>query len=227
MLTIREEEERIFAEWRRDREGFVADGIVDEEAYLASEPKLLFVMKEVNDPGGGDWDLRQFVWDGARSQTWDNVTRWVRGIRQLPSELSWDQLGEITEEHRRDTLRSIAAINVKKSPGGHTTDNQALWEIANADKTHFNEQFHLYDPDVTICCGSVTSDIFHGLVDFAADPNWLMTTRGIWFHERSSGKFVISYAHPEARVAACLLYYGIVDALREIGARERATACTR
>ncbi|MCX7000732.1 MAG: hypothetical protein NT106_10645 [Candidatus Sumerlaeota bacterium] len=215
-MTIREAEESLFAQWRKDREGFVADGVVDEESYLSSNPKLLVVMKEVNDPGGGDWDLRQFIAEGARSQTWDNITRWVHGIRRLPSELPWAQLSEITEESRRSTLRSISAINVKKSPGGHTTDNKALWGISGADKKYFNRQFALYNPDITICCGSVTSNILHRLVDFTPPPKWLMTTRGVLYHERAPEKFVISYAHPEARVADCLLFYGIVDALREI-----------
>ena len=206
----------LFAQWRHDRGGFVADGVVDEQSYRTSKPKLLFVMKEVNDPGGGDWDLRKFIAEGARSQTWDNITRWVQGIRKLPSEIPWDQLTEITEDSRRATLRSISAINLKKSPGGHTTDNKALWGISGADKEYFNKQFGLYDPDITICCGSVTSNILHWLVDFTTLPNWLMTTRGVWFHECAPGKFVISYAHPAARVADCLLYYGIVDALREI-----------
>jgi len=215
-MTISAAEESLFAEWRLDRQGFVADGVVDEDSYRARAPKLLFVMKEVNDPGGGDWDLRQFIAEGARPQTWDNITRWVQGIKRLPAETPWQQLEEVSEENRRTTLRSIAAINLKKSPGGHTTDNKALWGISGADKGYLNKQFALYDPDITICCGSVTSNILHGLVDFATAPKWQMTTRGVWFHEPAPGKFIISYAHPEARVADCLLYYGLVDAVREI-----------
>ena len=36
--------------------------------------------------------------------------------------------------------------------------------------------------------------------------------------------YVIRYAHPEARVADCLLYYGVVDAVREI-ATNRFSYC--
>ena len=43
-----------------------------------------------------------------------------------------------------------------------------------------------------------------------------MTTRGIWYFREASGRIVISYAHPEARVKDCLLYYGLVDAVREV-----------
>jgi hypothetical protein len=215
-MTITEKENLLFGEWRKDREEFVSDGLVDEASYINCDLKLMFVLKEVNDPDGGGWDLRKFVREGGRPQTWDNVTRWVKGIRGLPSEIEWNELSEITEVKRRDILRSICAINLKKTPGGHTTDNQSLWGVSNKDKEFFRKQFSLYKPDIIIGCGSATTDLLYSLVDFGTDPIWMMTTRGIWYHEYLPGKFVISYAHPEARVADCLLYYGLIDALREI-----------
>jgi len=213
-MTITEKENSLFDEWRKNREGFVSDGLVDETSYLKSGLKLMFVLKEVNDPDGGDWDLRQFVREGGRPRTWDNITRWVKGIRSLPSEVRWNELSEITEVQRRDTLTSICAINLKKSPGGHTTDNQSLWEVSNKDREFIRRQFAFYNADIVIGCG--TTDLLYSLVDFGSNPVWLMTTRGVWYHEYFPKKFVISYAHPEARVAGYLLYYGLIDALREI-----------
>ena len=228
-MTITEREKDLFSEWKRNREGFVEDGVIDEKSYLKNDLKILFVMKEVNDPGGGNWDLRQFIREGARSQTWDNITRWVAGIRCLPNEIYWAELAKITIERRIDVLRSICVINLKKSPGGHTTDNKALWGISSTDKEYINRQLSLYDADVTICCGSVTSNIFHSLVSFTPPPEWVMTKRGIWYHQHSSKKIVISYAHPEARVTDCLLYYGIIDAVKEIltnsEARKKRMSC--
>ena len=43
-----------------------------------------------------------------------------------------------------------------------------------------------------------------------------MTARGIWYHEYQKNKYIIQYSHPEARVADCLLYYGLLDAINEI-----------
>lgn len=215
-MTINEKEKVLFDEWQTNREGFVADGLVDEGSYLESSLRLMFVLKEVNDPGGGYWDLRQFIREGGRRQTWDNITRWVKGIRSLPLDLKWDEISEISAAQRRDALMSICAINLKKSPGGHTTDNQRLCEVSNKDKTFICRQFALYEADVVIGCGKVTTDLMYGLVDFGCAPKWMMTTRGIWYHEYFPKKYFISYAHPEARVADCLLYYGLIDALREI-----------
>lgn len=215
-MGITRQEENLFAEWRESRTGFVADGVADEQEYQASTPKLLFILKEVNDPDGGDWDLRKYMREGGRSQTWNNITRWTEGIRNISSDLSWQDLNEIDEPRRIKAITSIAAMNLKKAPGGYTADHAQLTIVAAEDKEFLNRQFALYDPDIIICCGTPTSDTFHWLIDFEENPAWKVTRRGIWFHEFKPGKFVIRYAHPEARVADCILYYGLVDAVREI-----------
>ena len=213
-MGIRDLEEKLFAQWRTNRPGFVADGVADETFYLSTTPRLLFILKEVNDPNGGDWDLRQFMREGGRKQTWDNITRWVEGIRKLRNDIPWSDLEDINEERRRTALLSIAAINLMKSPGGHTTDAGLLAATATQDKALINEQFGFYNPNLVICCG--VSDIFHWLVDLGAEPQWRKTKRGVWFHEFKPKKFVVAFSHPEARCADNLLYYGLVDAIREI-----------
>jgi hypothetical protein len=213
-MSIFKAEEELFAEWRACRPDFVADGVANEEAYLESSRKLLFVLKEVNSPGDGGWDLRDLLRTPDRYQTWNNITRWVEGIRRLPQDAPWHEFIEVDEERRRQALISIAAVNLKKSPGGHTTDAAELAKIAEEDKIFLNKQFLLYDADFIICCG--TSDVFHWLVSICENPDWKVTSRGIMFHEYKPGKFVISYSHPEARCAPSLLYYGLIDAVREI-----------
>ena len=39
-------------EWSACRVGFSPDGIIDENYYLKSNPKILLIMKEVNDKNG-------------------------------------------------------------------------------------------------------------------------------------------------------------------------------
>ena len=50
------QETQLLNEWAAGCDGFIRDGVVDAERYLASEIKLLFLLKEVN--GGSDCDLR-------------------------------------------------------------------------------------------------------------------------------------------------------------------------
>jgi len=218
-MSIRDRENELFEKWSANRQRFVKDGVVDEKSYLNSSAKIMLVLKEVNDPGGGNWDLREFIREGARSQTWDNITRWIYGIRNINKDIEWKEVQEISEERRKEYLKSICAINLKKSPGGHTTNNNVLSQVANKDKVFLNEQFSIYNsdlPDLIICCGSVVSELFHNLIEFSEKPNWKMTKRGIWYYEYQINKYVIEYSHPETRVANCLLYYGLVDAVREI-----------
>lgn len=212
-MNISDLEEQLFSQWQGSREGFVRDGVVSEKDYLESNPKIAFILKEVNDPDGGGWDLREFIAEGGRSQTWDNITRWVHGIRNRKSIPNWDFYSKITNEFRMEILRSICAINLKKSPGTHTTDTASLNAVANEDKAYIQRQFEIYDPDMTICGG--TGDLFKWVVGHAS-KDWKTTSRGIWWYERDANKYVISFSHPEARVHNPLLVYGLLDAVNEI-----------
>lgn len=212
-MSIYQVEEKLFDEWEGRRKGFVRDGVVSETEYLSSQLKIAFILKEVNDLGGGGWDLREYISEGGRSQTWDNISRWVYGIRNLNSIPNWDFYSKITKDFRIETLKSICAINLKKSPGTHTTDIASLNAVAHEDKDFINMQYSIYNPDLTICGG--TGDLFklvlgHELIE------WKTTKRGIWWYERAQHKYVVSFSHPEARVQKTLLIYGLLDAIQEI-----------
>lgn len=45
---------------------------------------------------------------------------------------------------------------------------------------------------------------------------WETTTRGVRWFMREANKYVVAFAHPEARVDDSLLVYGLLDAIREI-----------
>jgi len=212
-MNIYEAEEQLFQEWQENREGFVRDGVVSEEDYLASTPKIAFILKEVNDLGGGGWDLRKFVAEGGRPNTWDNIARWVYGIRNITSIPEWNFFDNISEEFRIKTLQGICVLNLKKSPGTHTTDNASLKAVANEDSELIEKQYTLYDPDITICGG--TGDLFKEVVDHESSE-WQKTTRGIRWYVRKEKKIVVAFAHPEARVQNSLLVYGLLDAIYEI-----------
>jgi hypothetical protein len=212
-MNISSLEEQLFSQWQGSRKGFVKDGVVSEKDYLESTPKIAFILKEVNDPDGGGWDLRKFIANGGRPQTWNNMTRWVHGIRNRNSIPNWEFYSQISNEFRKEILRSICAINLKKSPGTHTTDHASLKTIAHEDKDFIQRQYEIYDPDITICGG--TGDLFKQIVGHSA-KKWKCTSRGVWWYERDVNKYVISFSHPEARVHDPLLIYSLLDAVNEI-----------
>ena len=107
-------------------------------------------------------------------------------------------------------------MNLRKMPGGHTSDSKRLATYVLENKENINKQYALYNPDLTLCCGSGIEKLFCGSVKFKNKPGWRSTRRGIQYFESEPGKFVVAYAHPEARVQDSILFYGLIDAVREI-----------
>ena len=210
IVSMTERQEALFRAWREEDPTIITDGLVDEGAYLSSPVKVLYLLKEVN--GGESWDLCAFLAEGGRAQTWDNITRWTMGIHQLDRDIPWSQLQTITAEQRREVLRTVCAVNVKKTSGGHTADADKLLRAVRGSRDRLREQLAIYRPDLIVCCGT-ESLYFEHICQH--EPPWEMTSRGIWY-AREGDTAVVSYSHPEARVKDCLLYYGLTDAVREI-----------
>lgn len=196
----------------------MTDGVVDEAAFLESPRKLLFILKEANDEEGGNWDLREFLRKGGQAATWNNITRWVMGIRNLPGQTPWEKAEYITANLRQAHLRSVAVMNLNKVPGGAFTNPAELRAVALEVAELLRRQFQLYKADVAICCGvgDIVDDVFE------LTHSWNKTARGVWFKEYITGKFIISYCHPQVRSWSHLIMYGLVDAVNELYQTENA-----
>lgn len=202
-------ERKLFEEWRLECPGLIPDGLVDEEQYSSSPRKLLFLMKEVN--GAGVKDLRDFLRGGGRPATWDNIARWVQGLHNLDREYNWAELERDNDARRLEMLKKICVVNVKKVPGGHTSEARQIHTAGKESAEWLRQQVSIYQPELVICCG--TERDYSEIIGRRLD--WHMTSRGI-LYLREQDRVVISYAHPEARVRDCLLYYGLVDAVKEL-----------
>ncbi|MCD7732326.1 MAG: hypothetical protein LUH56_02655 [Oscillospiraceae bacterium] len=213
-MSMRNEEQVLFDELRKNNPAVILDGVVDEQEYLSARYKIAYILKEVN--GGAGWDLREFVRkeeEYGRPQTWDNIARWTQGILSWEAELPWCELEKDNENRRKTFLRKIAAINLKKTSGGHTANTDEIYLAAEKYSQVIQAQLDIYRPNIVICCGTSGPYIKHCYR--GSEPEWKMTTRGIWYF--LDGKsVVISYSHPEARTKDSLLYYGLMDAVKEI-----------
>ncbi len=218
---MRVEEEALFQEWRTSLdkpETFVSDGVVDETAYRSSNLKLLFLLKEVNDLGGGGWDLRAILYDYlsfGRIPTWLNICRWIKGIRAIPTDLEWEtELKDINVKDREELLRSIAVMNLKKTPGGHTTVVDNFNDAVERDRKFIKRQIKIYAPNLIICCGSIIGDAIEGI--FPEEIHWEATSRGVWFSQFIEGSTLIYFSHPEARVSSNFLHYALMDTIKSL-----------
>lgn len=210
-MTIKEKEKILFEKLRKDNHAIVTDGIVDENEYLSSKYKILYVMKEVN--GGKDWDLREFLYEGGRPQTWDNVARWTQGILNIHTEYSWDELSKNNEKRRKTYLKKIGSINLKKTGGGYTSKIKEISKAAMENREILKNQVNIYNPDIIICCGTA-GDIVNSVLE-PKEIKWSMTQRGVEYIKYKE-KTILSFAHPEARIRDAYLHYVLVDAVREI-----------
>lgn len=210
-MNIIDEEMKIFSQLKEQNPDIIQDGIIDESKYINAPVKIAYILKEAN--GGKGWSLAEFISGGGRRQTWDNVARWTEGIFKIDKELKWTYLESQNEKRRLEYLKYICAVNIKKTSGSYVSNSNEIKKAAVLNGEIITKQINLYAPDIIICCG--TADEFIKLYFKNTAINWNMTSRGIWYAKNGTST-VISYLHPQARVKDCILYYGIVDAVKEI-----------
>lgn len=209
-MTIREREDAMFKELRELAPDVVPDGLANEAEFRAAPLRIVYVLKEVN---GAVPDLRDFLKNGGRPQTWDTVARWTEAILKCDIEHEWSYWASAGDKRREKYLPKIGVVNLKKTPGGHTSVSAQVRIGAERFHEIIRAQLELYRPHLVIC-GGTSSDLCKYCF-----PNesfeWKQTVRGIWYAD--TGKFIlISYVHPEARVSDNILHYPLVEAVHEI-----------
>jgi len=211
--SLREQEDALFAEWREESRRFVSDGAADTDAFMASKPRIVFLLKEVNS-NARRWDLRGYLFNGARAATWNNVTRWTKGIRSLPERLPWRLVEHVTERDREEVLRSIAVVNVNKAPGGGSANNAVLARAAEEHDKLLIRQLCLYNADLVLCCG--TARFLNRALGRRSLDGW--QTRGnASFLREPHLPLCVDYYHPAARISAPWLYSQLMRTLDKCG----------
>lgn len=210
-MGIKAEEDLLFKKLRIFLPETVCDGVVDEKIFLSARYRIVYILKEVN--GGAVRDLRDFLYNGGRPQTWNNIARWTKGIFSWEKEFCWEELQENNEERRNEELKKIVAINLKKTSGKSIADEKQIYRSAILNREIMNQQLKLYNADYIILCG--TTNAFMESCYKDKKIVWQMTQRGIWYFI-DGDSVVISFAHPEARISDNFLYYTLLDAVKEI-----------
>lgn len=138
----------------------ITDGVCDEEAYLKSSPKVMWILKEPYDEfdkssgkaGGGGWSIPKncfFKDDVWKQKTWRNIIYIMQGIR---NGWSWEEIPPLSQnpDYARKTIQEIAYINVSKMPNGMTSNDAFIARAYQDWKDILYEQISLYAPDVII-----------------------------------------------------------------------------
>jgi hypothetical protein len=219
---IKSQEDALFAEWKGSGQSFIYDGLVDEESYLASDPKIIFVLKESYDnttPGDAVvWDLREKIL-GVRAPTWSTVARWAYGLGVLKADADWETTRAAVANPAvyAMTMKSIGSMNIKKTPSRTAiTDARKLTAYGEdtRNKGLLRRQWSLYQPAITVCGGKEPFRRMVAALD-GAPKQYQTAKNGVRYWRAEEGQLLIEACHPAARHSAKSKYESVVNAARE------------
>lgn len=223
---LKRKEEALFKKWPTPSgTKLVQDGAMDPERYLSREgPKILFVLKEVNDPDGGGWHLREHVLsEQCRAKTWSNITRWKRVVDAWHAGTAvvglWEErLETLSVEDRRSELRDVAIVNLKKVPGGRSSHMPTIYMAARNDQALLKEQFDMLNPDVVVVCGPDPAH-YPYLLESGKRKLWdhvIPVVQAIRWPMNDRDRVVVYTWHPQARVNARHMAESLYRALERV-----------
>ncbi len=196
----------------------MSDGVVNLSNFKGL--KIVYILKEVNDKNRKkDGDLRDYLAEGGRRQTWNNIALWTYGLKNLKINYYWKDLEVKLNEpdFRKDQLQQICAFNIKKTPGHNKSNSNVIEKYGKEDREFIRKQFDIYsDCNLFICCGTPIAPIMRKYIVEERFDEWDITKKGIRYKTLGENKHLIWYSHPEARVDNNILYYGLIDSVREI-----------
>lgn len=139
------------------------DGVVDEDTYLNSDIKTLFLLKEVNDPEmNNDWisfmdDIKLQVNKESMYKTWPNVCLWIEALHNPNVEYTYcvDENGNFATKKLQRNLLEVAVVNIKKTAGGGSSNYDEILDAANRYGNVIREEIeNCISPQLVICGGT-------------------------------------------------------------------------
>lgn len=144
--------EKLFEEWERkllsndDGSVFIRDGIVDLDVWKNSEVKISFILKETNGTVNADHSLTEFLRNGGDANTWNNIARWTSVL------LDGETISYVDFESRKEQLKRIAAINVKKTGGTNRANYNTVERHIQKYAEEIKRQLEMIQPTIIISC---------------------------------------------------------------------------
>jgi hypothetical protein len=199
-MTINIELDKLFDEWQqsdpRYREKFIRDGIVNENLFQKAELKILFLVKDANDPSQGQWNLADYL-DKRLSQNFSiRIAEWAYGILN-----DFPPIDTATPELLHSALRSVAVMNIKKIGGGARAKYEEIAQHAQRDREFIQKQIAITGPTI-IVGGIKTTAVWSEFLDDVKFIQSPYDIRIAGWH----GIKIIDYYHPSYRVPRAMSY---------------------
>lgn len=196
----------LFEKWKARRLLFCEDGILYADRYDTAKIKVLFVLKDVNNPtvnavadtersdDGKNIDMRKVFRDTEEKncRTWAPIFRWLSTL-----------LGNISSPEDY-----FAFINIKKDEGQGSIAPSTLFQYAERDCDLIKQQIEIISPNLIISCGR---DVFNCLHEKIFDQKEFIPHKvfsgtdkldyGKAFTTKigTQSTLVVEYHHPTAR----------------------------
>lgn len=204
--SLQEKEHKLFSIWRSRVNEFIEDGVVDEQQFLQQKRRYVFVLKEANQMG--KTTLTEFLRNGAPQNgghTWNPVCRWLTG----------ETSRVFSPDERKDILRRIAVMNLKKEDGGNKTDMRNLEKVVECDKEYIKAQMEIYiqySPVIFVCCGPWLLTMLQKHVFIEAD---IQREAALPFikPDPNHEAYFVAFFHPNARKAGLAEKFKFVQTL--------------
>lgn len=226
---IREKENELFAKWKTELkmpDAFISDGVVNENGWQNTPVRVLYLLNEVND--GKNWDERDYLarydiekqYKNTHSQSIDALALWQLGLNMLwepdmwKGVSTWGEIDCLAKEPaaRTSLLNHIAVVNLRKNFSGGTVDWSTFdtYWAEERNRELLKEQLALYHPDYVICSGTAWA-----LEKLYGKWKWEQTSRGVSYY-MFNGVTYIDFCNPDARAPRNIVFYALVDAVKEI-----------
>ena len=219
-MGIREELDRLYDNYRslNPDEHFVPCGVVNDEAYQASCPKLVCILREPNDPDHNHgWRIDEFlakqVKKGLAGQAlypmWQVVGTWSYAIHS-----GFPRYGDIKNRQvAAQGLHCIGMTNLKKSGGGGTSNYREIRESAAKTVSLWTAELEIMRPGMLLCCG--TFRIVTGLLGLQTSQTDAGPRYAVW--RRAGGdSLLLQMYHPASRFRKDMLYAFLKEVLVEL-----------
>ena len=183
----------------------IYDGVADIKAYISSNPKIMWILKEPYDDftstgkaRGGDWYFTEHF---KNTNVWKDQDMWKLMIQinyAIRNNLKWKELDYIeNNSEMAEELKKTAYINISKMPANTISPNDRIRTCYTIWKKILFEQIDIYKPDVIIF--GYTFQFFKE--DFKITDKAIPTISGQWNADvyKKDNMILIDAFHPSRK----------------------------
>lgn len=183
----------------------IYDGVADIKAYISSNPKIMWILKEPYDDftstgkaRGGDWYFTEHF---KNTNVWKDQDMWKLMIQinyAIRNNLKWKELDYIENNaEMAEELKKTAYINISKMPANTISPNDHIRTCYTIWKKILFEQIDIYKPDVIIF--GYTFQFFKE--DFKITDKAIPTISGQWNADvyKKDNMILIDAFHPSRK----------------------------